>query len=241
MIVLDAVTKKFGALKAVDTVSYQIKKGEFFALLGPNGAGKTTLVKMLLGFIHPTSGRITINGIPTCETRTRQNLGYIAEKHRIPPYLSGFEYLLRHASLKGLSGKKARLEVERVVEAVSMTGKEKKKSKGYSKGMTQRIGIAGALIGNPELLILDEPVSGLDPMGIRDIRKIIDMLRHHDVTIVLNSHLLSEVEKTCDTAAIMHNGRIVVKDSIEAIMSDGQSLEDVFVKLLTPDTSNRRR
>ncbi len=233
MIVLDAVTKKFGNLKAVDTVSYQIKKGEFFALLGPNGAGKTTIIRMLLGFIQPTSGSITINGVPSSETRARKKIGYIAEQHMIPPFLSGFEYLLRHASLIGLSGKKARLEVERVVEVVSMTGRERKKSTRYSKGMKQRIGVAGALIGTPELLILDEPVSGLDPMGIRDIRIIIDTLRQHEITIFLNSHLLSEVEKTCDTAAIMHKGKIVVKDSIEAIMADGESLEDVFVKHVT--------
>jgi ABC-2 type transport system ATP-binding protein len=233
MIVLDGVTKKFGNLKAVDNVSYQIKRGEFFALLGPNGAGKTTIIRMLLGFIHPTSGSVTINGAPSCETRARKNIGYIAEQHMIPPFLSGFEYLLRHASLIGLSGKKARLEVERVVEVVSMTRRDKKKSAGYSKGMKQRIGVAGALIGTPELLILDEPVSGLDPMGIRDIRIIIDTLRQDEITIVLNSHLLSEVEKTCDTAAIMHRGKIVVKDSIDAIMADGESLEDVFVKYVT--------
>ncbi|WP_300463162.1 ABC transporter ATP-binding protein [Desulfobacula sp.] len=236
MIVLDRVTKKFGTLKAVDDVSYQIHKGEFFALLGPNGAGKTTIIKMLLGFIRPTSGSININGVPSSETRVRKNMGYIAERHMIPPYLSGFEYLHRHASLIGLSGKKARLEVERVVELVSMSGIEKKKSAGYSKGMKQRIVIAGALIGTPDLLILDEPVSGLDPMGIRDIRNIIDSLRRYEITIVLNSHLLSEVEKTCDTAAIMHNGKIVAKDSIDAIMAHGESLEDVFVKHVTQNT-----
>jgi ABC-2 type transport system ATP-binding protein len=233
MIVLDAVTKKFGNLTAVDTVSYQIKRGDFFALLGPNGAGKTTIIRMLLGFIQPTSGSVTIDGIPACETRARKNMGYIAEQHMIPPFLSGFEYLMRHASLVGLSGKTARLEVERVVEIVSMTGRDRKKSAGYSKGMKQRIGLAGALIGTPELLILDEPVSGLDPMGIRDIRNIIDTLRQDDITIVLNSHLLSEVEKTCDTAAIMHKGKIVVKGPIDAIMADGESLEDVFVKHVT--------
>ncbi|MCP3944495.1 MAG: ABC transporter ATP-binding protein [Desulfobacteraceae bacterium] len=233
MIELDGVTKKFGNLKAVDNVSYQIKKGESFALLGPNGAGKTTIIKMLLGFISPTSGRITIKGIPSFETKTRNNIGYIAEQHRIPPYLSGFQYLHRHASLSGLSGKKAQLEVERVLEIVSMSGREKEKSAGYSKGMKQRIGVAGALIGTPELLILDEPVSGLDPMGIRDIRNIIDTLKSHEITIVLNSHLLSEVEKTCDTAAIIHKGKILVKDSINSIMAHGESLEDIFVKYIT--------
>ena len=233
MIVLDAVTKKFGDLTAVDTVSYQINKGEFFALLGPNGAGKTTIIKMLLGFIQPTSGSITINGIPCFKTRARKNIGYIAEQHMIPPTLSGLEYLRRHAALIGLSGKKARVEIERVVEVVSMSGREKKKSDGYSKGMKQRIGIAAAILGTPELLILDEPISGLDPMGIRDIRKILDSLRQKETTIVLNSHLLSEVEKTCDTAAIMNQGKIVIKDSIDAILAEGESLEDVFVKYIT--------
>lgn len=233
MIVLDAVTKTFGDLKAVDTVSYQINRGEFFALLGPNGAGKTTIIKMLLGFIQPTSGSITINGISCFKTRARKNIGYIAEQHMIPPALSGLEYLRRHAALIGLSGKKAQLEIERVVEVVSMSGREKKKSAGYSKGMKQRIGIAAAILGTPELLILDEPVSGLDPMGIRDIRTIIDSLRQNKTTIVLNSHLLSEVEKTCDTAAIMHQGKIVIKDSINAILAEGESLEDVFVKYIT--------
>lgn len=129
--------------------------------------------------------------------------------------------------------KKAQLEIERVVEVVSMSGRGKKKSDGYSKGMKQRIGIAAAILGTPELLILDEPISGLDPMGIRDIRKILDSLRQNKTTIVLNSHLLSEVEKTCDTAAIMNQGKIVIKDSIDAILAQGESLEDVFVKYIT--------
>lgn len=231
MIVLDNITKKFGDFKAVDQVSYQVNKGDFFSLLGPNGAGKTTIIRMLMGFIQPTSGNITIKGISAAETRARKKIGYIAEQHMIPPYLSGFEYLFRHASLVGLSGRDARIEVERVVEVVSMSGKEKQKSSGYSKGMKQRIGFAAAILGNPELLILDEPASGLDPIGIRDVRNIICDLKSRGVTIVLNSHLLSEVEKTCDTAAIIHKGRIVIKDSIASIMAHGESLEDLFIKL----------
>ncbi|MCP3899318.1 MAG: ATP-binding cassette domain-containing protein, partial [Desulfobacteraceae bacterium] len=151
----------------------------------------------------------------------------------IPPFLSGLDYLLRHASLIGLTGKSARIEVDRVVEIVSMTGKEKNKSSGYSKGMKQRIGIAAAILGNPELLLLDEPVSGLDPIGIRDVRNIIENLRSCGLTLMLNSHLLSEVEKTCDTTAIMHQGKIVKKDSIEAIIAQGGSLEEVFVNYVT--------
>ncbi len=238
MIVLDSVTKTFGTVKAVDSVSCKINKGEFFAMLGPNGAGKTTIIKLLLGFIQPTSGRITINKGPCSETRARKSIGYLAEQHMIPPFLSGSQYLLRHASLIGLSGKKAQIDVERVVDLVSMTGREKKKSEGYSKGMKQRIGLASALLGSPKLLILDEPVSGLDPMGIRDIRDIINGLRSQNITIILNSHSLSEVEKTCDTAAIMHQGRICAKDSINALVAHGETLEDVFLKHVTPDMND---
>lgn len=235
MIILDNVTKKFGSFTAVDQVSFQVKKGEFFALLGPNGAGKTTIIKMLLGFIQPTSGKVLINGTPAYKINARKKFGYIAEQHMIPPHLTGSEYLLRHASLIGLSGKNARIEMGRVVEIVSMTGKEKNKSSGYSKGMKQRIGIAAAIIGNPELLMLDEPVSGLDPIGILDVRNIMDNLRSSGLTIMLNSHLLSEVEKTCDTIAIMNKGRIVVKDSINAILGSGKSLEEVFVNYVTKE------
>ncbi len=145
MIILDSVTKKFGAFTAVDNVSYSIQKGEFFALLGPNGAGKTTIVRMLLNFTTPSSGSVTINGRSVSDPESRRHIGYIAEQHMIPPYLSGFEYLSRHASLLGLSGKAAEKEVDRVLEMVSMKGPERKKAASYSKGMQQRMGIGAAL------------------------------------------------------------------------------------------------
>jgi len=232
MIILDSVTKKFGGLAAVDNVSYTIQKGESFALLGPNGAGKTTIVRMLLDFIKPSSGSITINGCPASEPKSRKYIGYIAENHMIPPYLSGLEYLSRHASLIGLSGNDAEKEVDRVLEIVAMKGPERKKSATYSKGMQQRIGLGAALLGRPTLLILDEPITGLDPIGIRDVRKILENLRGRGVTVILNSHLLSEVEKTCETAAILYNGKILVKDTITAIVKDHETLEDVFVRYI---------
>ena len=232
MIILDSVTKKFGAFAAVDNVSYTIRKGESFALLGPNGAGKTTIVRMLLDFIKPSSGAITINGRSTSEPESRQHIGYIAEQHMIPPFLSGFEYLLRHASLIGLSGQDAVKEVDRVLEIVAMQGPQRKKSATYSRGMQQRIGLGAALLGKPRLLILDEPITGLDPIGIRDVRKILENLRGQGVTVILNSHLLSEVEKTCETAAILYKGKILIKDTITAIVKDHETLEDVFVRFI---------
>lgn len=230
MIILNAVTKRYGALAAVNNVSYTVKKGEHFALLGPNGAGKTTIVRMLLGFSPPSSGTLLIDGISTRDSSARKNIGYLAEQHRIPPYLSGGEYLMRHAALIGMSHAEAKREIGRVVEIVGMQGKENKKSATYSRGMLQRIGLGAAILGRPALLILDEPVSGLDPLGIRDVRKILDDLRQDGVTMMLNSHLLSEVEKTCDTAAIMHEGSIIIKDSISSIVNDGETLEDVFIR-----------
>jgi len=232
VIILDSVTKKFGAFAAVDNVSYTIRKGESFALLGPNGAGKTTIVRMLLDFIKPSSGAITINGRSTSEPESRQHIGYIAEQHMIPPFLSGFEYLLRHASLIGLSGQDAVKEVDRVLEIVAMQGPQRKKSATYSRGMQQRIGLGAALLGKPRLLILDEPITGLDPIGIRDVRKILENLRGQGVTVILNSHLLSEVEKTCETAAILYKGKILIKDTITAIVKDHETLEDVFVRFI---------
>jgi ABC-2 type transport system ATP-binding protein len=232
MIILDSVTKKFGGFTAVNSVSYTIQKGESFALLGPNGAGKTTIVRMLLDFITPSSGNITINGRPVSDPESRGHIGYVAEQHLIPPYLSGLDYLSRHASLIGLTGKDAEGQVERVLETVSMRGEERKKSAAYSRGMKQRIGLAAALLGQPELLILDEPISGLDPIGIRDVRKILETLRGQGVSVILNSHLLSEVEKTCQTAAILYKGKILIKDTISAIVKDHETLEDVFFRYI---------
>ena len=232
MITLEAVSKKYGDMTAVDNASYSVGKGDAFALLGPNGAGKTTTVRMLLDFIKPSAGRILINGRSSSDPQSRKNVAYVAEQHMIPPYLTGYQYLKRHAALTGMSGKAVRTDIGRVVEMVSMTGHEKKKASDYSKGMRQRMGLAAALMGKPELLILDEPVSGLDPIGIRDVRKIIEHLSASGVTVMINSHLLSEVEKTCKTAAIMYKGKILVKDAIANIVKDGETLEDVFIRYI---------
>ena len=215
---------------AVDDVTYTVKKGESFALLGPNGAGKTTVVRMLLGFSHPTDGTITIDGQLAGRPESRKKVGYLAELIRIPPYLSGQEFLLRHAAFCGLSGSRAKEAVGEILERVGMAGKEKKKASAYSKGMTQRIGLGAALLGDPEILVLDEPVSGLDPPGMRDVRIILEEFKKRGNTIILNSHLLSEVERICDTAAIMNNGRVMTKGSISNIVRDNETLEDVFFR-----------
>ncbi len=230
MILLEDVTKRFGTLTAVDRVSLHIAQGESFALLGPNGAGKTTIVRMLLDFTRPTAGRLSIDGIPSTEAASRSVVGYLPENLRIPPYLTGWHYLQRCAELSGLSGSDMIEQCRRMVERIGMQGREYVKAGACSKGMIQRLGLGAALIGNPKLLILDEPTAGLDPIGIREIRLLLESLKANGTTIFLNSHLLSEVEKLCAHAAIIHQGRLLVVDSIAALIGDGESLEDVFMR-----------
>ncbi len=230
MISIQSVSKRYGGLVAVNEVSCSIEKGEVFALLGPNGAGKTTLVRMLMGFSQPSSGKIEIDGIPAHDPACRKRVGYLAEQHRIPSYLSGREYLMRHAALCGLARAEAKRSVAEVLEKVGMAGKERQRAGTCSKGMNQRLGLAAALLGNPKLLVLDEPGSGLDPLGMRDVRVVLENLRSEGLTIFLNSHLLSEMERVCSTAAIMVQGKIVVQGGIDVIVGEGESLEDVFVR-----------
>jgi ABC-2 type transport system ATP-binding protein len=232
MIELNDVTKRYGSLVAVDNVSFSVKAGEYFALLGPNGAGKTTIVKMLLDFTQPTSGSLSLNGVSSTEVASRTAVGYLAENHHVPPHLSGWQYLQRCAELLNVKRADATDQCRRIVEQIGMQGREHTKANTYSKGMVQRFGIGAALIGNPKLLILDEPTSGLDPIGIRETRQLLESLKNRGMTIFLNSHLLSEVEKICDHAAIINNGKLLVKDTISALVKDGDSLEDVFVRLV---------
>jgi len=230
MIQLNTVTKRYDSLAAVDNVSFSVKAGEYFALLGPNGAGKTTIVKMLLDFSRPTSGRLSLNGLPSTQAACRTSVGYLAENLHIPPYLSGWQYLERCAELLDISRSDALEQCKRIVELIGMQGREYTKVNTYSKGMIQRFGLGAALMGNPKLLILDEPTAGLDPIGIREIRQLLESLKHRGMTVFLNSHLLSEVEKICDTAAIIHRGKLLVKDAISTLVKDGDALEDVFVR-----------
>jgi ABC-2 type transport system ATP-binding protein len=232
MIELKNVTKRYDSFTAVDNVSFSVKTGEYFALLGPNGAGKTTIVKMMLDFTRPTSGSLSLSGTPSTHAEGRTSIGYLSENHHIPSCLSGWQYLLRCAELLDISRSDAMDQCRRIVELIGMQGREYAKVGTYSKGMIQRFGLGAALMGDPKLLILDEPTAGLDPIGIREIRQLLESLKGQGMTIFLNSHLLSEVEKICDTAAIINRGKLLVKDAISAIVKDGDTLEDVFVRLV---------
>lgn len=232
MIQLNAVTKKYGSLAAVDDVSFSVEAGEYFALLGPNGAGKTTIVKMLLDFTSPTSGSLLLNGKPSTDRLSRLSVGYLPENHHIPAHLTGWQYLQRSAELQNMTRAEAAEQCGKIVGVIGMQGREHTMAGTYSKGMVQRFGLGAALIGDPKLLILDEPTSGLDPIGIREVRQLLESLKSKGTTIFLNSHLLSEVEKICDNAAIINRGRLMVKDKISSLVKDGDTLEDVFVRFV---------
>lgn len=232
MLKLTSITKTYGPTRAVDRVSFQVGKGEVFGLLGPNGAGKTTIVKIIMGLIRPTAGTVTINNMGAADPASRARTGYLEEQQRIPPRLTGREYLARSAALIGLTGRAATAEIDRMLTLCGMRAESQGRAGGYSKGMRQRIGLAAALLGEPVLLVLDEPTSGLDPFGIRDIRCILESLKQAGATIVINSHILSEVEKICDTVAFINHGRLLAKDGISAMVGPGETLEDVFVRAM---------
>lgn len=235
LIRLRSIKKRYSTLTVLDNVSFEISAGDFFALLGPNGAGKTTIIRILLDFTRADSGEALIKGISSRLPAARKGIGYLPENINLPLYLSGRDYLQRHARLSDLIGKEAEISIDRVLETVGMKSRQRSRCGTYSKGMMQRIGLAASLIVTPQILILDEPTNGLDPIGIREFRMILESLRGQGITLFLNSHILSEVERICDTAAIMDKGSLLVKDEIPNLLHEGETLEDVFIRLINKE------
>ncbi len=211
-----ALSKIYGVTHALRGVDLSVQKGEIFGFLGPNGAGKTTFVKTMLDFIRPTGGMITILGM-TPRHLDRSRIGYLPERVSIHPFLSAREFLHIQGKLAGLKKDAVKSEVVRALDRVKMSDRADERVSTFSKGMIQRIGIAQALLGQPEVLILDEPNSGLDPIGMLEMREIIQAERDRGATVFLNSHQLLEVEKTCDRMAILHKGAIVAQGRREEL------------------------
>lgn len=204
------LTKQYDGKAGCKNITLQVPRGSVFGFLGQNGAGKSTFVRTMLGLLHPTGGKAVMLGHPIGSVESRQKVGYLPELFRYPDWLTGIQLLEHHAELCGLS-RTARKDVIRdVVARVGMSGREKGRIRGYSKGMQQRIGLACALLSDPELIFLDEPTSALDPIGRKEVRELIADLRDQGKTIFLNSHLLSEMESVCDYVGIIHRGELVV-------------------------------
>jgi len=216
---LDArhLRKEFGKKVAVADLTLQVQRGEIFGFLGPNGAGKTTSVKMLLGLTKPTAGTAVLLGRPLGDRRSRARIGFLPEHFRFHEWLTAVEFLDLHGRLYGMSKGQRTAVIPDLLELVGLSDRARTKLQAFSKGMLQRIGLAQALLNDPDLIFLDEPTSGLDPMGRRLVRDIINSLRTEGTTVFLNSHLLSEVEKTCDRVAFIRNGRILQTMSLKEL------------------------
>jgi len=212
-------------------VTFELEPGQAFGLLGPNGAGKTSVVKMIAGLLRPDAGSISLFGSDPGNPAARAELGFSPEDPDFPKFLRASEVLDYFASLLGLDDTERK---RRIPETLAFAGldQERRQIRQFSKGMKQRLGIAQAILGRPKLLILDEPTADLDPLGRRDVRALIDRLKESGVAILLNSHLLSEVELVCDTVAIMAKGRVLKEGGMSEVVPEGSSLEDVFVKLV---------
>ncbi|MCA9932837.1 MAG: ABC transporter ATP-binding protein [Ardenticatenaceae bacterium] len=209
--------KEFGTKVAVADLTLQVGRGEVFGFLGPNGAGKTTSVKMLLGLTRPTAGTAVILNQPLGHRQTRAKIGFLPEHFRFHEWLRADEFLDLHGRLYDMSTAERTAVIPDLLELVGLADRADTKLQAFSKGMLQRIGLAQALLNSPELVFLDEPTSGLDPLGRRLVRDIINGLRDEGTTVFLNSHLLSEVEQTCDRVAFIRNGRILQTLALDAV------------------------
>jgi ABC-2 type transport system ATP-binding protein len=196
------------SLKALDNVAISVARGEVFALLGPNGAGKTTLIKLLLGILRPTSGNATVLQQPAGSLAARMKIGYLPENLVFPKHLTAVGALYFYGRLSRLTESKMKATIPGLLDLVGLSGRETESVRKYSKGMRQRLGLAQALLHEPEILVLDEPTDGLDPLGRSQIRDLIDTLKSQGKTIFLNSHILQEVELICDRVAIMATGKL---------------------------------
>jgi ABC-2 type transport system ATP-binding protein len=210
--------KVFGSKVAVESLTLEVPRGEVFGFLGPNGAGKSTSVKMLLGLVRPTSGEATVLGRPAGNVDARRKIGFLPEHFRFYDWLTPVEFLRLHGSLNRVPREDLDRRVHWLLDLVGLTPHGEKRLHDFSKGMLQRIGLAQALINEPDLIFLDEPTSGLDPGGRRLVRDIIKAQRARGATILLNSHLLSEVEVTCDRVAFIKHGEVLQTRQLQTIL-----------------------
>lgn len=206
--------KLFGDKVAVKNLSLSVNRGEIFGFLGPNGAGKSTSIKMLLGLVKPTAGEALIFGSPPSNIEIRRKVGFLPEDFRFYDWMTPAELLNLHGRLCGVSHTELAKRVPRLIEMVGLAAHSQKRLKAFSKGMLQRIGLAQALVHEPELIFLDEPTSGLDPMGRRLVRDIIRAQKERGATVFLNSHLLSEIEVTCDRVCFIREGEVVASHDL---------------------------
>lgn len=224
--------KRFEA--AID-ISFQVEAGEIFGFLGPNGAGKTTTIKALLGLIRPDGGELRLLGHGPQTMEWKSQVGYLPEHPNFYSYLTGFELVTWFGQLSGYSRHEAEVQARRNLARVKLTSAMDRRLRSYSKGMLQRAGLAQAMLGTPKLLILDEPMTGLDPIGRKDIRELLLELRHEGSTVFYSTHILPDVEVTCDRVGIVHKGRMQRVGRLDEILSDTAKSVSVRLRAVPAD------
>jgi ABC-2 type transport system ATP-binding protein len=235
MIELKNVTKKFGNATVVDGISFEVKKGEIIGFLGPNGAGKTTTMRMITGFFPPTSGTVSVAGFDVAEKpmEAKAKIGYMPENVPLYKELDVHSYLRFIAEIKGVTKAKIEPSITKAMEESGITGVKDKIIGKLSKGFRQRVGIAQAIINDPEVLILDEPTVGLDPKQIREIRELINKMKG-DRTIILSTHILPEVSMTCDKVIVINQGRIIAEGDVKTLTRGTGSASRIYVETDAP-------
>ncbi len=236
---LDKITKSYWTsmradklLRVVDNLSFTLKKGEAYGLIGPNGAGKTTTVKMIVGLTSPDSGTISIFNQSNTSLEVRQRIGFMPENPAFYAYLSAQEFLWFVARLFHIEKHEAKARISKILKSVGLDQAADRAIRGYSKGMKQRLGLAQALVNQPDILILDEPLDGLDPLGRSDIKDYLLEMKKSGTTILLSSHILSDVEEICDRIGIIHRGTLIEEGAIDVVIPKGMNLEEYFVKTI---------
>lgn len=233
---LAGVSKRYGTRRALERVNLAIPAGAAVGLLGPNGAGKTTALRLLLGFTRPTLGSVRLQGFNPYDPRSRAGVGYLPERLRLPAKTRLGAFLQLHGRLSGLDGAALASAIDAVLERTGIREREHEPLGSLSKGLAQRVGFAQALLGDPKMLFLDEPTSGLDPLGMRDARDWIHASRGEGRTLLISSHVLTEVEKICDHLVILQNGRVAASGPIADLVLAGESLEDAFIRIVRGET-----